>query len=131
VYLTLLVCKSIASNSPKKDGFKIWKFFPQLFWRSLIFRSIESKSKVYKNPRNFCFMENKDKSIFDVNISSYEHRQVSLLTLYSDCTNGVPPMWLHHIWCKHIVHHQISPPPVTRVPFVYLETLEKLFEKIF
>ena len=41
-------------------------------------------------------MESKHISIFDVNISSYEHGQVSLLTFDQDCQNMSPPLWLHH-----------------------------------
>ena len=43
--------------------------------------------------------------------------------------------WVHinlweNIWCKYIGHTRITP-PVTRVTFLYLETLEILFEKNF
>lgn len=36
--------------------------------------------------------------MFDVNISSYENGQVTLLNFGKKAPNGIPSLWLHHLY---------------------------------
>ena len=85
-------------KQPKKRRFQNLKIFFSSFFGDLQFLSLQKVSlKSTKIHETFFIMESKHISIFDVNISSYGHGQVSLLTFDQDWTNGMSLLWLHHI----------------------------------